>query len=241
MATITQTISDVPRTSLPHYEEVPETSQDLDWADLITLDLSKFDHPGGKEALAKQLQDAVHNVGFFYITNFGLSQDQVSRQFAVGQEIFKLPTEEKLKYRADLEHGNYNGYRPRGSIELFPGLFDNVEMYNVFKFLPELERTQPAVIQENRAEVEAFQRHIAEDVAQKLLTLIAIVLELPEDHLTNGHRYNDLSECHLRYMVGCRTCQRGQQLLTVGPRSIAIARPKRMQNSTIFTLAVTPM
>jgi len=40
----------------------------VDWADLVTLDLSKFDAPGGKEQLAAQLKDAVHNVGFFYIT-----------------------------------------------------------------------------------------------------------------------------------------------------------------------------
>lgn len=36
----------------------------VDWADLVTLDLSQFDVPGGKEKLAKQLDDAVHKVGF---------------------------------------------------------------------------------------------------------------------------------------------------------------------------------
>lgn len=139
--------------------------------------------------------------GFFYITNFGLSQEEVDRQFAVGKEVFSLPMEEKLKHRADLEHGNYNGYRPLGAGEIVPGVRDNVEMYNVFKFIPELERSQPAVINEHREEIEKFQRHIAEDTTQKLLTLIAIVLELPEDALTKGHQYNDVSECHLRYMI----------------------------------------
>lgn len=52
--------------------------------------------------------------GFFYITNFGLSQEQVDRQFAIGKEVFRLPTEEKLKYRAELEKGGYNGYKPLG-------------------------------------------------------------------------------------------------------------------------------
>jgi len=36
----------------------------VDWADLVTLDLSQFDAPGGKEKLAKQLDHAVHKVGF---------------------------------------------------------------------------------------------------------------------------------------------------------------------------------
>lgn len=35
----------------------------MDWADLATLDLSTFDQPGGKEKLAKQLSDAIQNVG----------------------------------------------------------------------------------------------------------------------------------------------------------------------------------
>ena len=125
----------------------------------------------------------------------------MSRQFAIGKEVFNLPTEEKLRYRADLEHGNYSGYRPKGAFEIFPGLRDNFEMYNVFKFIPELERMHPQIINDHRGEIEKFQRHIAEDVVQKLLTLIAIVLELPEDHLSQGNRYNDVSDCHLRYMI----------------------------------------
>lgn len=38
----------------------------VDWADLVTLDLSLYDLPGGKEKLAKQLDEAVHKVGFLY-------------------------------------------------------------------------------------------------------------------------------------------------------------------------------
>lgn len=67
--------------------------------------------------------------------------------------------------------------------------------------VPELQREQPAVINENRPEIEKFQRKIAEDIVQKLLVLIALVLELPEDYLTEGHQYDDVSECHLRYMI----------------------------------------
>lgn len=64
------------------------------------------------------------NLGFFYIVNFGLNQQEVDHQFAIGKEFFKLSTEEKLKYRADLEHGGYNGYKPLGLREIVPGKFD---------------------------------------------------------------------------------------------------------------------
>lgn len=117
--------------NLPAYKQVEETKHErevkqnymqdwmliipaVEWADLVTLDLSKFDQPGGKEALAKQLFEALQTIGFFYIVNFGLSQEQVDQQFAIGKELFQLSTEEKLKYRADLEHGGYNGYKPLG-------------------------------------------------------------------------------------------------------------------------------
>lgn len=56
MATITETVT------LP-YVQVPETSADLEWADLATLDLSKFDQPGGKQELAATLARALEEIG----------------------------------------------------------------------------------------------------------------------------------------------------------------------------------
>jgi hypothetical protein len=35
----------------------------VDWAELVTLDLSQFEKPGGKETLVKQLEHAVRHVG----------------------------------------------------------------------------------------------------------------------------------------------------------------------------------
>lgn len=88
----------------------------MDWAELVTLDLSKFDRTGGKEELVQELEHAVTKVGFFYVKNFNISQEEVDRQFALGREFYNLPLEEKLKYHNedDLVSGNYNGYRPAG-------------------------------------------------------------------------------------------------------------------------------
>lgn len=203
---------------LPTYVQVPETQYDrqstqvlstiarcadaeaVDWADLATLDLSLFDTPGGKAVLAKQLFEAIQNIGFFYITNFGLSQETVDRQFAIGKEIFQLPTEEKLKYRADLENGGYNGYKPLGLRQVRPGIQDNTEIYNIPKFIPALNRPHPEVVNTHREEIEQFARHISDNVASRLLVLLAIVLELPENFFLEKHRYDAQSDCHLRYM-----------------------------------------
>jgi isopenicillin N synthase-like dioxygenase len=92
------------------------THHAVDWAELVTLDLSLFDTREGKQELAKQLTYAAQHVGFFYVKNFGISQEQVDRQFALGREFYDLPLEEKLKYHnlEDLHNGEYNGYRPAG-------------------------------------------------------------------------------------------------------------------------------
>ncbi|KAK7180799.1 hypothetical protein DPSP01_002686 [Paraphaeosphaeria sporulosa] len=198
MATIVEPARTVP--PVLTYHQVPETKFELQWADLATLDLSLFDTPGGKEKLAKQLFQAIEKIGFFYITNFGLSQEAVDRQFAIGKELFNLSTEEKLKYRADLENGGYNGYKPLGLREVRPGVQDNTEIYNIPKFVKELERAHPDIINTHREEIERFARHINDDVVGKLLVLLAIILELPEDFFLQKHRYDEKSDCHLRYM-----------------------------------------
>lgn len=178
-----------------------ETQENFSYVDLITLDLSEYDKPGGKEKLAEQLRKSIHTVGFFYITNIGLTQAQIDQQFAIAKEFFSLPPEEKLQYRAALEEGNYNGYRPLGSVEILPGLSDNLEFYNVFKFIPQTRRTQPRIIRDYWAQIEKFHRHMHEHVTYRLLRLLALVAELPEDTLVNGHLYEANCDSALRYMM----------------------------------------
>lgn len=56
MATATQSVT------LPYVQE-KETGESLEWADLASLDLSKFDQSGGKQELAKALTRAIEEVG----------------------------------------------------------------------------------------------------------------------------------------------------------------------------------
>ena len=159
-----------------------------------------FDMPGGKQQLATQLFDAINNIGFFYIVNFGLSQEEVDEQFAIGKQFFDISTQEKLRYRADLENGGYNGYKPMGIRQLKPGLFDNTEIYNIPKFTSTYERPHPQVIRDQWTTIEKFGSHIHKEIVRKLLVLIAIILEMPEDYFLKQHRYKEQSDCHLRYM-----------------------------------------
>lgn len=74
-------------------------------------------------------------------------------------------------------------------------------MYNVFKFVPQYERSHPEVIQRHWAEIKRFHRFVHENIVHKLLRLIAIILELPENFLLDGHSHAGNSDCHLRYMI----------------------------------------
>jgi isopenicillin N synthase-like dioxygenase len=139
-------------------------------------------------------------LGFFYIINFGLSQEQVDRQFSLCKQVFDLSTDEKMKYRADLENGGYNGYKPFGIRDVKPGIKDNTEIYNIPKFIPEYDREHPQLVRDHWDEIEHFARHIHSQIVGKLLVLFAIVLELPDDYFLNNHQYEAKSDDHLRWM-----------------------------------------
>jgi hypothetical protein len=50
--------------NLESYVHPPDTKAELPWSELVTLDLEEYGREGGKERLAKQLEHAVHHVGF---------------------------------------------------------------------------------------------------------------------------------------------------------------------------------
>ncbi|KXS22269.1 2OG-Fe(II) oxygenase superfamily protein [Gonapodya prolifera JEL478] len=190
---------------LSSYDYVPETKENLEWADLPTVDLSKIDTPEGKQQQAQVLIDAVRTKGFFYVTGYAISQARIDAQFAIGQKFYELPLEEKLKLVPDLESGDYNGYRPAGRriIDEKTGLTDRTEVFNLPKFLPHFaakHANYPPIIADNIVEIELFARDLHTYVLDPLFDLTSIALGLPEHYLRDLHKYENLSEDHLRYM-----------------------------------------
>jgi len=192
----------VPAPQLGSFQYVPETKENLDWADLVTLDLSKYNTEQGKKELAQELISALRNKGFFYVKNFNIDQERVNRQFALGREFYELPLEEKLKYKPDLDAGKFNGYTPAGRrvINEQTGLKDKIEIWNMPKFNGYFPQEYPELIKAHLPEIEEFARALHTEVLDPLFVLLAIALELPEDYFTNIHRYEAKSEDHLRYM-----------------------------------------
>ncbi|KAH8924696.1 flavonol synthase [Atractiella rhizophila] len=186
--------------TLGSYKYVEETKENLDWADLPTIDLALFATEEGKQELTKILTEAFTKYGFFYVKNFGISQERVDRQFSIGNQFYELPLEEKLKYKPDHSQGHYNGYSPAGRHEIVPGLFSRTEVYNIPKFTPHFQQDHPELIKTVLPEIESFARDLHTHVLDPLHILFARALELPEDYFTKIHRYEEKSEDHLRYM-----------------------------------------
>lgn len=131
-----------------------------------------------------------------------MSKEDVDTQFAIGKSLLLLSNEEKAPYRAALEAGDYNGWKPAGTRDLIPGVKDNFEIYNIPKFIPEhASRPQPDIVKAHWSTIEKFSRHIHDHIVKKLLVIFAIALKLDDENwFVNKHRYESSSGDHLRYM-----------------------------------------
>jgi isopenicillin N synthase-like dioxygenase len=197
MATVTTT------TAPPRYQDIPPTTADLDYADLITLDLSLFPTSAGKRQLTSQLKEAISTLGFFYVTNFGLSSHKVDEQFEIAQKLFAESTEEKAPYRVNADKQGYFGWKPAGSRPAKFGLKDNLELFDDAKYCDaHADFARPKVLEENKEACMAFGKHMHDFVLYRLLYLCGIIMELEDpEMLWKKHDYEKQSQCHLRYMM----------------------------------------
>jgi isopenicillin N synthase-like dioxygenase len=66
---------------------------------LPVIDFAKWDSastPEQRLAVAKELADACHNVGFVFIINHGVSPELLDEAFGWSKRLFDLKTEEKM-------------------------------------------------------------------------------------------------------------------------------------------------
>ncbi|KAM0283169.1 hypothetical protein ACHAQH_002651 [Verticillium albo-atrum] len=87
--------------TLPQWNRPEKTKEELPWADIKIIDLSKFDQPGGKKKQSSPRSYEtlyvmkVHETGFFSLINTGFSPEEVQRQYDIGKNYFSLPVEDK--------------------------------------------------------------------------------------------------------------------------------------------------
>lgn len=92
----------------------------MSFSEIPILDLSEAKNESTKPELLKKLRDALLNVGFLYIKNFGIDQSLCDHVCAEGIKFFGLPEDEKLRIEMK-NQASFLGYsRVSGDVSIFP-------------------------------------------------------------------------------------------------------------------------
>lgn len=128
---------------IPVWERPAPTSEQLEYAELACIDLSKW--PARKEELVSDLRHAVTEVGFWcvpspafhrreliptsdrFVENTGISDEEVIRQHSIGNAFLDTSLDEKRKYPCNFSRGNFFGFREGFRIMGDSGVKDNSE------------------------------------------------------------------------------------------------------------------
>ncbi|KAI9925406.1 hypothetical protein MW887_005787 [Aspergillus wentii] len=192
-----------PRPELPEFIPATPTKQKLDWIELVNIDLSKFDDPTTRKDLARELLQAVTEHGFLTISNHGISKELYTSQVNLSNAVMTLSPDEKLPYEATPEEdarGRYVGFKPSGERGIKGGFHKSLDHYNILVHDPENHK-HPAVLEPYMEEVEYVMHFIRNNILRKLLVLVAMILEVPEERVIETHALGKDSTEYLRYMI----------------------------------------
>jgi len=185
---------------IPHLERLPVTQENLDYANLIVIDLAEASTLEGRMELAIKVRDAMSTQGFFCVINHGLTQTQNDRIFDVADVPFSSVSEdEKKDYTVDFETtGIYKGYKGRQRWHIKAGVRDQIDQYNVTRDVPQDQH--PEAVRPLLPEIEDFYQFCHYRVLHPLLRLLALGLELPEETLVNMHDFATNNPSAVRFM-----------------------------------------
>lgn len=122
--------------AVPQWIPPEPTNLPLDWASLHTIDLSLLDSPDPKvvEDLVQLTKTAIKEDGFLYLTNYGVSLDQLQRQFDLAQFLHRnISDEDKERLLWNPQTGLFAGFKRRLGWKREAGEFDGIEQFNFYR------------------------------------------------------------------------------------------------------------
>lgn len=99
---------------VPEWNAPPVTKEKENFAELKSIDLSLLDSedPAVVDDLVEQVKIAIREDGFLFLENYGISLEQLHRQFAIAQYLYANITEEdKDRLLFSPETGVWSGYK----------------------------------------------------------------------------------------------------------------------------------
>lgn len=154
---------------------------------ITVVDMNDFDNEEKRDEVVQKLREAMHDNGFFAVTNTGIDLNVIDEAFASAADFFALDEAEKMKGYAPWTDGQ-RGYIPFGS-EKAKGVkaHDFKEYYHIGRMwsYEQLERLNypPNVWPEVTAFREKMEGYITrlEVYMKKLQTMIALAMGCEED------------------------------------------------------------
>ncbi|KIM92251.1 hypothetical protein PILCRDRAFT_327 [Piloderma croceum F 1598] len=188
---------------VPDWKPPKTTEASLEWADILTVDLSLFET--NRSELVDTVATALQRDGFFYVVGHGIEAEKLKRQFAIGQLTFDgVEREEKEAHRAPIaEQGSFMGYKLQNYWEIKDGVRDRIEHYNFYLNHIDPVTQHPIPLQPHVDEVKEFLAETRQKVLRRILLLIDGVLGLEEGHLWRLHQDDEgrTGDDLLRYMI----------------------------------------
>ena len=174
------------------------------------IDLSPFidGDRQDKQAVARTIYRACHEVGFMYLKNHGISQEASALAFEQSRKFFALPLEKKqaVVWSSEISNRGYVGIERERLDETKPG--DLKEAFNVGSEVPfngvniaqqslvmNLWPTEP---EEFKAVISDFFKVCAE-AAEQIFRAFAIALQMPETYIAQRHQTQDYTLRLLHY------------------------------------------
>lgn len=100
--------------SVPSWTPPAVTQEKHNFAQLKSIDLSKLDSddPAVVNDLIKQVKVAIRDDGFLFLENYGVSLEQLHRQFALAQYLYNnISEEDKSRLLFSPDSGEWSGYK----------------------------------------------------------------------------------------------------------------------------------
>ncbi|KAF2112237.1 hypothetical protein BDV96DRAFT_634013 [Lophiotrema nucula] len=173
--------------TVPRWAAPEPTKEDLDWASLHSIDLSLLDSSDPKVVgdLVELTKTAIRDDGFLYLTNYGVSLDQLHRQFDLAQYLHSnISEEDKERLLWNPKSGLFAGFKRKLGWQREAGQFDGIEQFNFYRGeFEDQENCVPECIKPFMDEITSFSNYLTYSVNYRLLKLLSRALELPDDYL----------------------------------------------------------
>jgi isopenicillin N synthase-like dioxygenase len=183
----------------------PKTARRLP---IIDLEESFSGGDRGKRDVAAEIREAVTDTGFLYVKNHGVDQAIVDGAFAEARRFLTLPLERKQLVPRTKTTRGYEGLEGQatGVYMRDPGVPVVGDLKDSFNFgrdrgpaAPNFSNNQwPADLPGFQERLEAYYTAV-DGLGQHLIRLVALSLDLPEDHFEEAFRYPSATCRLLRY------------------------------------------